>query len=141
MLSSWQSTIDPKAQISFMGIDKMLDRVSYPLSLMQEQFPVLSSKRLPGMQAKLATTDRKVRTNLISNLDKILGGISYPIYLMHMQFAFLVSKLVPGMESSGLGLFCSSLPVIIIGSLFVHLTIEQPLENLRNSVKKSTISS
>jgi peptidoglycan/LPS O-acetylase OafA/YrhL len=132
------ATIDPNPSTNRSAIDRTFGRVRKPLYLMQSQFDLIVSQRLPGAQIKQAQIDAKSPHNSMS-VDKILGGISYPIYLMHPQFAFLISKWWPELSTKGWELFCGSLPLIILGSLFVHLAIERPIENLRNSVKKSTV--
>jgi peptidoglycan/LPS O-acetylase OafA/YrhL len=72
-------------------------------------------------------------------IDKWLGDFSYPIYLIHYQVGIIVILLFSTfgveIERPELTLLFVSVPLILILSWLITVTIERPLEIIRSKVK------
>jgi peptidoglycan/LPS O-acetylase OafA/YrhL len=70
----------------------------------------------------------------VSRWDRELGALSYPIYLMHMPAA-IIANLMSGYDRFTWPLFFVAVPIVIILSLLIQYTIEQPMEVYREKIK------
>lgn len=82
---------------------------------------------------------RKELPFISKRLDKWLGDFSYPIYLIHYQIGIIVIVLISffGMELKrpDLTLMFISVPVIILFSWLITVSIERPIEMIRSKIK------
>ncbi|MAJ59628.1 MAG: hypothetical protein CBC48_06380 [bacterium TMED88] len=69
-------------------------------------------------------------------LDGWLGDLSYPVYLMHMQVGALTAALCSLMDWSP-SLFLATAPLLMLVSWLMARFVDQPIERLRNHVKKA----
>ena len=72
-------------------------------------------------------------------LDKLLGDFSYPIYVIHLQTGlvvlFVISLAGFEIKRRGLVLAFVSLPVIFLFSWLITVSVERPVELIRNRVR------
>jgi peptidoglycan/LPS O-acetylase OafA/YrhL len=77
----------------------------------------------------------------MKRLDKAIGHLSYPIYLVHWQTGLVISFLifgtpVHGQSREGLVTLLVSVPVVILVAHLMHRFVEEPIERIRNRLKK-----
>lgn len=72
-------------------------------------------------------------------LDKLMGDLSYPMYLFHYQAGLAVVAICSAggieLKRPSLMLFFASLPMILIFSWIVTMTVERPIDRLRKRIK------
>jgi peptidoglycan/LPS O-acetylase OafA/YrhL len=72
-------------------------------------------------------------------IDRLMGEFSYPIYLLHYQVGILVvagfSVLDINVKRPDLLLMSVSIPVILVLSWCISVTLERPIEKIRLKVK------
>lgn len=86
-------------------------------------------------------SERRTLPFISKKFDKWMGDFSYPIYLIHYQVGLVVILILDmagfKYKRPDLMLMLVSIPVIFIISWIVTVTVEQPIELLRNRVKKA----
>lgn len=74
--------------------------------------------------------------NRFRRIDSWLGDLSYPIYLMHMQVGALTAALL-GLAGWVPYLFIASAPLLMLIAWGMTVSIDRPIEILRDRVKQS----
>jgi peptidoglycan/LPS O-acetylase OafA/YrhL len=87
-------------------------------------------------------SNRKYLLCISKRVDSWLGDFSYPIYLIHFQVGLVVvllqKSLLPDVEiRPSIQLFMLSLPVIFLISWVMMVSIEKPIELIRQRLKQS----
>ena len=82
---------------------------------------------------------REPPTQALSRLDSALGDLSYPVYLIHFQ-AGLVVLAVAGyfgleLDAPSMPFLALALPVILLAARLMVITLERPVEALRERLK------